>query len=136
MAAGELTADLRKALRVTVPATLPRVRGDRASLATILTELVRNACKYSPAWVEVELTAGADAQTVWIQVTDRGLGIRPEHAERAFERFWQLDTGDQRRGGEVAEGGRGRGGGVSERSERTGGSVRGERIAERSEVMA
>jgi signal transduction histidine kinase len=52
----------------------------------------------------VQLTAGADAQTVWFRVADRGLGIRPEHTERAFERFWQLDSGDQRRYGGVGLG--------------------------------
>jgi two-component system phosphate regulon sensor histidine kinase PhoR len=104
VAAADLPADLRRALKVTVPDRLPTVRGDRAGLATVLTELVRNACKYSPGPVDVELTAGADARTVWIRVTDRGVGIRPEHAERAFERFWQLDTGDQRRYGGVGLG--------------------------------
>jgi signal transduction histidine kinase len=103
-AAADLAADLRRSLRVTLPDRLPAVRGDRASLATVLTELVTNACKYSPEWVDVELTAGSDPQTVWIRVTDRGLGIRPEHAERAFERFWQLETGDQRRYGGVGLG--------------------------------
>jgi two-component system phosphate regulon sensor histidine kinase PhoR len=103
-AAAELPADLRRDLRVNLPGELPKVRGDRASLATVLTELVMNASKYSPERVDVELTAGADARTVWIRVDDRGLGIRPEHAERAFERFWQLERGDQRRYGGVGLG--------------------------------
>jgi two-component system, OmpR family, phosphate regulon sensor histidine kinase PhoR len=103
-AAAELSADLRRNLRVTLPEELPKVRGDRASLATVVTELVTNACKYSPERVDVELTAGSDARTVWFRVGDRGLGIRPEHAERAFERFWQLDRGDQRRYGGVGLG--------------------------------
>jgi two-component system, OmpR family, phosphate regulon sensor histidine kinase PhoR len=103
-AAAELTAELRRNLRVKVAEGLPKVCGDRAGLATVVTELVTNACKYSTDWVDVELTAGADEQTVWIRVSDRGLGIRPEHAERAFERFWQLETGDQRRYGGVGLG--------------------------------
>ena len=96
-AAGDLSADLRRGLRLDLPAALPKAMGDRAGLVTVLTELVTNAFKYSPDRVQVELTAGVDAQTVWFRVADRGLGIRPEHTERAFERFWQLDTGDQRR---------------------------------------
>ncbi len=103
-AAAELTGDLRRNLRVSLPERLPRVHGERASLATVLTELVTNACKYSPDRVDVELTAGSDTHTVWIRVADRGLGIRPEHAERAFERFWQLERGDQRRYGGVGLG--------------------------------
>jgi signal transduction histidine kinase len=69
-----------------------------------VTELVTNAVKYSPARVHVDVTAGADQQTVWFRVADRGVGIRPEHVERAFERFWQLERGDQRRYGGVGLG--------------------------------
>jgi signal transduction histidine kinase len=100
----ELNPDLRRGLRVGLPGSLPKVRGDRASFSTVLTELVTNACKYSPDWVDVELTAGWDAYTVWIRVSDRGLGIPPEHTERAFERFWQLERGDQRQYGGVGLG--------------------------------
>lgn len=103
-AVGELNAEQRRWLTVSLPATLPKTRGDRASLATVLAELVTNAGKYSPNWVQVELTAGADAQTVWFRVADRGIGIPPEHVERAFDRFWQLETGDQRTGGGVGLG--------------------------------
>jgi signal transduction histidine kinase len=103
-AVGELNADLRGVLRVQLPDSLPKALGDRGSLATILTELVTNAGKYSPDRVDVELTAGADAQTVWFRVSDRGIGIRPEHVERAFERFWQLEIGDQRTHGGVGLG--------------------------------
>jgi len=70
----------------------------------VLTELVTNASKYSTDWVEISLTAGADETTVWFRVADRGVGIRPEHVERAFERFWQLETGDQRTIGGVGLG--------------------------------
>ncbi|MFG2038611.1 sensor histidine kinase [Dactylosporangium sp. NPDC048998] len=103
-AVDELNAEQRRSLSVSLPPTLPKTRGDRASLATVLAELVTNAGKYSPNWVQVELTAGADPQTVWFRVSDRGIGIRPEHVERAFNRFWQLETGDQRRGGGVGLG--------------------------------
>jgi signal transduction histidine kinase len=103
-AVDELNAEQRQALTVSLPDSLPKTRGDRASLATVLAELVTNAGKYSPNWVQVELTAGADARTVWFRVSDRGIGIRPEHVERAFDRFWQLETGDQRTGGGVGLG--------------------------------
>jgi two-component system phosphate regulon sensor histidine kinase PhoR len=102
-AVDELTPDLRRAVRVDLP-KLPPVVGERASLPTVLTELLTNASKYSTDWVEISLTAGADETTVWFRVADRGVGIRPEHVERAFERFWQLETGDQRTIGGVGLG--------------------------------
>jgi two-component system phosphate regulon sensor histidine kinase PhoR len=103
-AVDELNVDQRRSLQVSLPDSLPKTRGDRASLATVLAELVTNAGKYSPNWVQTELTAGADPQTVWFRVSDRGIGIRPEHVERAFDRFWQLETGDQRTSGGVGLG--------------------------------
>jgi signal transduction histidine kinase len=95
-AVGELPAELRRRLQLReLPAELPKAYGDRDSLATILTELATNADKYSPADTGVELGAEADEQTVRFWVADRGAGVKPEHAERAFERYWQADTGDR-----------------------------------------
>lgn len=96
-AAEEVPADLRRRLRLRgLPVSLPKAYGDRDSLTTILTELATNADKYSPPDSEVELSAGADEQTVMFQVADRGVGVPPEHVERAFERYWQGKSGDRR----------------------------------------
>jgi signal transduction histidine kinase len=95
-AVDELPAGLRGRLVTDeLPSELPKAYGDRDSLATILTELATNADKYSPADSPVELRASADHETVTFQVADRGVGVAPEHVERAFERYWQGDTGDR-----------------------------------------
>ena len=92
----ELPADLRRRLVLDgLPAELPKAYGDRDSLATILTELATNADKYSPPDTDVELTADTDTQTVTFRVCDRGAGVKPEHVERAFERYWQGESGDR-----------------------------------------
>jgi two-component system, OmpR family, phosphate regulon sensor histidine kinase PhoR len=96
-AVAELPSSLRDRLAVDLPGHLPKALGDRASISTVLLELVTNADKYSPSGTPVELTATADEDTVGFRVADRGIGIRPEHAIRAFDRFWQADTGDRRR---------------------------------------
>jgi signal transduction histidine kinase len=103
-ALGGLPPDLRQALRIRLPGSLPKVYGDRASVAIILTELVTNAMKYSADEVDVLLTADADRQTVYFRIADRGIGVRPENVERAFERFWQGEADDQRRYGGVGLG--------------------------------
>jgi two-component system, OmpR family, phosphate regulon sensor histidine kinase PhoR len=100
----DLAPDVRAGVRLDLPAAVPKAAGDRAGIATVVTELVTNAVKYSPARVNVDVTAGADSQTVWFRVADRGVGIQSEHVERAFERFWQLERGDQRRYGGVGLG--------------------------------
>jgi two-component system, OmpR family, phosphate regulon sensor histidine kinase PhoR len=68
-------------------------------LASIVAELVTNAVRYAPAEAGVEVQAGADAQTVFVRVSDRGAGIDPEHAQAAFEQFWRAGRDDSCRGG-------------------------------------
>jgi signal transduction histidine kinase len=94
----ELPADLRRRIQLgNLPYELPKAYGDRDSIATILTELATNAEKNSPPDSAIELCAGVDDETLRFRVSDRGAGIRPEHVERAFERYWQAEGGDRRR---------------------------------------
>ena len=93
-AVDEMEPSLRARLRVDLPPSLPKAYGDRGTLGTVLTELVTNAAKYSSG--QVEVSAGGDEQTVFYRIADRGTGIAPGHVERAFERYWQADSGDQR----------------------------------------
>ncbi len=96
-AVDELPADLRRRLVLdSLPAELPKAFGERDSIATILTELSTNAEKYSSPDTQVEVSASADEQTLRFRVSDRGAGISPEHVERAFERYWQGESGDRR----------------------------------------
>ncbi len=97
--ASELSVNLRKRLVAELPDILPPALGQRASIASVLTELVTNADKYAPGATPVMLTAGFDRCTVYFQVADRGIGISSGAAANTFERFWQGDTGDDRRYG-------------------------------------
>jgi signal transduction histidine kinase len=104
--AEDLPMDLRRAVRVHVPRELPMAIGDPSLLTSVVAELVTNALRATPqpsavrdAQPSVDLRAGADAETVYIQVRDRGVGIDPAQAEIAFERFWRAQrNGDGRPG--------------------------------------
>lgn len=93
----DLPADVRHRVVLDLPPDLPKALGDRHSVATVLTELSTNAGKYSLPDTPIEVSAEADERTVSLRVADRGIGIRPEHVERAFDRFWQGESGDRRR---------------------------------------
>jgi signal transduction histidine kinase len=96
----ELPASLRSRIQPgNLPAELPKAFGDRDSIATILTELATNAEKNSPPDSPIELCAASDVETLRFRISDRGIGIRPEHVERAFERYWQAEAGDRRHPG-------------------------------------
>lgn len=77
----------------------PAVRGDEASLATILDHLLDNACKYSPADAPVQVEIGHDDTTVSLAVQDLGDGMTPEQVAHCFDRFWQADPTSRRKVG-------------------------------------
>jgi signal transduction histidine kinase len=58
----------------------------------VLTNLVTNALRYTPAGgrIVLSLTTGADA--VFVSVEDSGVGIAPDSLERVFEPFFRADT--------------------------------------------
>ncbi|MCL5038454.1 MAG: ATP-binding protein [Firmicutes bacterium] len=66
-------------------------RVDRIKIEQILTNLIGNAIKFTPAggFIEIELQAVPEGMT--IQVRDTGIGIRPEDQELIFEKFRQVD---------------------------------------------
>src|SRR2546421_133574 len=55
-AGAALPADPRRRVRVELPEAVPKALGERASLATVLAELITNATKYSPPDVSVEVS--------------------------------------------------------------------------------
>nr|WP_098957603.1 ATP-binding protein [Pseudonocardia sp. N23] len=72
------------------------VDGDRTLLVTALSNLVENAIAYSPAGASVSVSRRRNGDVVEIAVTDRGIGIAPEHQQRVFERFFRVDPARSR----------------------------------------
>ena len=66
---------------------LPSVRGDRDRLQQVLTNLLDNAVKYSPAGEEVRVNAFQQDSRVRIEVSDRGPGVPADQQRMIFEKF-------------------------------------------------
>ncbi len=80
-----------------VPNGLPPVDADGGAVQRVLTNLVGNARKYSPAGGEVRVTAaGTGAGMLLVTVADRGLGLPPEALPRLFDPFYRVDAADRR----------------------------------------
>ena len=70
---------------------------DSDRLLQVVTNLLSNAAKFSPAGESVVVAAEANDSHVRILVKDKGPGIAPEFRSRIFQRFAQADSLDQRR---------------------------------------
>ena len=73
-----------------------RVRGDATRIATIVSNLVDNAIKYSPGGGTVTCEIAVEGPAVRISVTDEGLGIADEHLPVLFSRFGRIVTPENR----------------------------------------
>ena len=75
-----------------VHSELPSVRGDRDRLQQVLTNLLDNAVKFSPAGEEVRVSAFQQDSRVRIEVSDRGPGVPPDQQRLIFEKFGRGKT--------------------------------------------
>ena len=75
-----------------VAETLPFVRGDAERLRQVLTNLIDNAVKYSPAGDEVAVRARRANGRVVIEVSDHGPGIPVDQQRLIFEKFGRADV--------------------------------------------
>ena len=71
------------------------VEMDPRRVRRILRNLVGNAIEHGER-EPVELTVAQDDTSVAVAVRDHGLGMKPEHVERVFDRFWRADPSRQR----------------------------------------
>jgi PAS domain S-box-containing protein len=91
-------ADADLTVNVSVPPSLPGLRGDKRRLEQALSSLFSNAVKFSNAGGQIEILARIDGNG-WLEIaiTDHGIGIAPEDVAVALEPFRQLDARLNRR---------------------------------------
>ena len=78
---------------VEIPPDLPEVWADKAKLVQVLTNLLTNAAKYSPAGGPITLSAihEPDGERVVVSVADKGIGIAPENQTQLFQSFQRVN---------------------------------------------
>jgi signal transduction histidine kinase len=77
--------------------TLPMLT-DAGKVRQVLVNLLSNAVKFTPAG-RVTLIVQHDGGTVRYVVRDTGIGVAPEHSDRIFDPFWQVEQPSTRRVG-------------------------------------
>jgi signal transduction histidine kinase len=86
-------------LTVSIAPDSATILGDRHRVVQILTNLVGNACRYTPAGGQIAITAdrvqgspragGPGSDQVELRVSDTGIGISRTELEHIFERFYR-----------------------------------------------
>lgn len=75
------------------------VLADEARMRQVVTNLVANALRHTPAGTPVEVVLSQEGGFGVLEVRDHGLGIAPEQARKVFERFFRADASRQRASG-------------------------------------
>ncbi len=109
-----ITAEKHIQLRADIASALPQVQADTDRISQVLTNLIDNAIKFTPARGKITVSARTQATRlparesdepevagmastlpeatgyVLIEVSDTGIGIPREHHQRIFEKFGQV----------------------------------------------
>ncbi|MBC7541592.1 MAG: hypothetical protein H7338_02555 [Candidatus Sericytochromatia bacterium] len=84
-----IASQVSQSLCMQVPDGLPPVWADRNRLLQVLSNLIGNACKFTPDGGTIAISASADGDRVRFCVADSGPGIPAQDLPHIFDRFWQ-----------------------------------------------
>ena len=91
-----LINDKKIDLVLDVPQDICPVLADKLRLTQVITNLLSNACKYSPEGARVTIRAREEDAGIRIDVSDTGIGISPEDQDRLFTKFFRADNSSTR----------------------------------------
>lgn len=102
----ELVRQVSESMQVGIPDHAIRVRAEQPvealvdpdRIEQVLSNLISNAAKYSPAGTDIEVTLEQREDHALISVRDHGPGIPREQQPFIFQRFYRARTGEGKRG--------------------------------------
>lgn len=72
-----------------IESSIDKISGNRLSIEEMLTNLLLNAIKYTPANGAVEINAKDNGDSILVEVTDTGIGIPQEEQPKVFDEFYR-----------------------------------------------
>ena len=82
-------------LKIDIPESLPLIPVDYVQMEQVFTNLVSNSLKYAPANTTVSISAQMEEDTIYVQVSNQGPQVPPEHLERIFDKFYRVTAADR-----------------------------------------
>lgn len=89
----------KHSLEIDIPQPVGEIVADKDKVDQIITNLLSNAIKYSPEGGVVTTRVVDEGDKVCISITDKGIGIPPDHIDKVFQRFHRVHSGDSQRVG-------------------------------------
>jgi CheY-like chemotaxis protein len=92
----DLAGDAGAPIELRLPETLPLVRVDSDSIFRVLTNLLSNSRKYSPAGGAIVVGAEVVDGMLQVSVQDHGLGVPTDALVQVFEKFYRVEGVERR----------------------------------------
>ena len=95
---GPIVADVVERMSVSFPThqfnlklqdLTTKVRIDEVRFEQVITNLITNGVKYSPASSIINIITHSDDESLYIDIIDQGIGISPEDQKMIFERYYR-----------------------------------------------
>jgi two-component system phosphate regulon sensor histidine kinase PhoR len=71
---------------------LPKIKIDEEAVSEAIINLIDNAVKYSDDKKEINIKTGTDYNFVFIEVSDKGIGISSEDQNKIFDKFFRVSS--------------------------------------------
>ncbi|BAZ04434.1 hybrid sensor histidine kinase/response regulator [Calothrix sp. NIES-3974] len=81
-------------LVLNIPTELPLLYTDNSILERIVTELLTNACKYTPAGEKITISTQVEQEQILMTISNSGIEIPPPEQERIFDQFYRIPNND------------------------------------------
>jgi signal transduction histidine kinase/ActR/RegA family two-component response regulator len=83
-------------LTLSLPEASLHVDGDAVRLSQVFSNLLHNACRYTPSGGAIDVCTERVGESAEVTVRDSGIGVAPDMQERIFELFEQADKSLER----------------------------------------
>ena len=101
----QASADIKRIkIKIDIQKEIPDLMIDSERIKQVLMNLVDNAIKFSPDGSMIHIKARKEKEDVVFEVQDFGRGIPKNKQNKIFERFYQVDSGTDRKFGGIGLG--------------------------------
>lgn len=87
----------RAGITIKIECSADKLYADRIRILRVITNLVTNAIKFSPADSTITMIARPEGHKVDFEVIDEGRGVPKEQRKKIFDRFHQVEKDDSRK---------------------------------------